>query len=210
MCKVLLELLDKIQNVTGGGLTLDCALESLLVVVGWCCGPANVMIHGNYKKAVSKFKVIVAPISALKSPQYRLIKSILSQLSHILSAAYRTLPDNSAKDGDNENSAEEDECDDENNRTPPLYDTGALLEPGTFEGLEWDIKSKFQNCGIILSEEGTVLLSNLTKTSKSTDSCIRLAPLINIEANGSYCRKLKDHGSINIDRAAVYLLMYWQ
>ena len=68
ICKVLLELVDKIKNVTGGGLTLECALESLLVVVGWCCGPANVRIHGNYKKAVSKIKVIVAPISALKSP----------------------------------------------------------------------------------------------------------------------------------------------
>ena len=80
MSKVLLKFLQEVSQVTGGGLEVECILDSILIIVAWCCGRSNIWCHGNYQKAVSKFKVIVAPISALKSPQYRLIKWILKHL----------------------------------------------------------------------------------------------------------------------------------
>ena len=69
-----------------------------------------------------------------------------------------------------------------------VKDTEAFLDPGSIEGLEWDIQRKFQISGVILGDETTVLLSNLSKTSKSTDPAIGLAALINIESNGHYSR----------------------
>ena len=53
-------------------------------------------------------------------------------------------------------------------------------------------------------------MSNLSKTSKSTDPSVGLAALINVESNGQYSRKLKGEGSVQIKRMGVYWLSYWQ
>ena len=72
---------------SGGGLTPECSLDAIFVVVGYFIGRGNVKIHDNYKKAISKFKVVIAPVSALKSPSYRLIRNILQRLCKVLESA---------------------------------------------------------------------------------------------------------------------------
>ena len=157
LSKVLFQFAKRISMLTGGGLTVECALDSLLVVVAWCSGPSNLRIHGNYEKAIQKFKCIVAPISALKSPQYRFIQKLLQHLGKVLESAYASLSNSSSDSQESDSEIIDDS---------KCGDTKPLLEPGTFEGLELDIQNKFQNCGVILSDEGTILLSNLGKTSK--------------------------------------------
>ena len=127
MSMVLFKFIQQISLLACGGLTLECTLESMLTIVAWCLGPSNVRIHGYYSTSVSKFKVIVAPISALKSPQYRLVKNILKQLDKVLDAAVSSLRDFSSN---------EDNSDSEDFSLGSHADTNPFLEPGTFEGLE--------------------------------------------------------------------------
>ena len=85
--EIISQFIDALSNKAGGGLTRECTLDEILVIIGYCIGRANVRIHDNYKKAISKFKVIIAPVSALKRPNYRLIRDILIRLSTVLAAA---------------------------------------------------------------------------------------------------------------------------
>ena len=102
---VIKEFTNSLSMHTGGGLMQDCMLDIILVIVGFCIGRGNVRIHDNYKKAIPKLKVIIAPVSALKSPSYRLIRDVLSKLSVVLKSAVSALE---ANDRNNEHPVEDD------------------------------------------------------------------------------------------------------
>ena len=40
---------DALLMHCGGGLTSQCTLDAILIVVGYCLGRANVKIHDNYR-----------------------------------------------------------------------------------------------------------------------------------------------------------------
>ena len=156
--QIIQEFVNALSLYAGGGLKPECTFDAILIVVAFCLGRANVKIHDNYKKAISTFKIIIAPISALKSPCYRLIRDILARLSVMMESAVNQLkPGKSSinedeevvSDGLSEESDSEEivsavvneKSDKEEFVSNCLQqdihpDVDAFLNPGSIEGLE--------------------------------------------------------------------------
>ena len=120
-------------------MTPECTLDAVLIVIGFCVGRRNVKIHDNYKKAICKFKVIIAPVSALKSPSYRLIRDIIDRLNVVLQSAVTQVFKNKSDREDeeiksemsgelSEDSVSDDENADEIPKTDAFWTRGRLRD----------------------------------------------------------------------------------
>ena len=157
---LLRELANQICEIAGGGLSSQCAFDSILVVAALCIGRGNVVIHENYIKSISLLKVISAPVSSLKTPLFSFIRKIVNRLDKILTGAQRSILKHNLISLHAKTSKEYQA------RLKAFEPIHSILDPGSLEGLEINLQTNFQHVGVLLGDEFVTVLKNLAKTTK--------------------------------------------